>query len=35
MPTWFQNQMMRAYYDKDRHQIRLLNQCWFFYQKRM
>ncbi|HZG76348.1 MAG TPA: cortex morphogenetic protein CmpA [Paenibacillus sp.] len=31
MPQWLLNQMMRAYRKKDRRQIRLLNDCWFFY----
>ncbi|MFC0299103.1 cortex morphogenetic protein CmpA [Geobacillus jurassicus] len=31
MPTWLKNQMRRAYYEKNREQIKLLNQCWFFY----
>lgn len=34
MPTWFQNQMKKAFLKKDRYQIKLLNQCWFFYQKK-
>ncbi|WP_090750316.1 cortex morphogenetic protein CmpA [Mesobacillus persicus] len=34
MPVWFQNQMMRAFYQKDRYQIKLLNQCWYFYRKK-
>ncbi|ANB57911.1 hypothetical protein GFC29_3045 [Anoxybacillus sp. B7M1] len=34
MPTWLKNQMRRAYYEKNRYQIKLLNQCWFFYQKK-
>ncbi|EZP79201.1 hypothetical protein H839_00620 [Parageobacillus genomosp. 1] len=34
MPTWLQNQMRRAYYEKNRYQIKLLNQCWFFYQRK-
>ncbi|EKN71022.1 cortex morphogenetic protein CmpA [Neobacillus novalis] len=34
MPTWLQNQMKRAFYEKDRYQIKLLNQCWFFYRKK-
>ena len=33
MPTWLQNQMQKAFYEKDRYQIKLLNQCWFFYRK--
>ncbi|PLT33552.1 cortex morphogenetic protein CmpA [Bacillus sp. V5-8f] len=31
MPKWFQNQMMRAFLEKDRYQVKMLNQCWFFY----
>ncbi|MFD0051918.1 cortex morphogenetic protein CmpA [Actinomycetes bacterium NPDC127524] len=31
MPKWFQNQMRRAFYEKDYQQIKILNQCWFFY----
>ena len=34
MPNWFQNQIQKAFYEKDRYQIKLLNQCWFFYQKK-
>ncbi|WML58061.1 cortex morphogenetic protein CmpA [Neobacillus sp. PS2-9] len=34
MPNWLQNQMKRAFYEKDRYQIKLLNQCWFFYRKK-
>ncbi|MDX8362837.1 MULTISPECIES: cortex morphogenetic protein CmpA [Bacillaceae] len=33
MPTWFKNQIQKAYYEKNSYQIRLLNQCWFFYRK--
>ncbi|MEI5909373.1 cortex morphogenetic protein CmpA [Bacillus spongiae] len=33
MPKWLQNQMKRAFLEKDRYQIKLLNQCWFFYTK--
>ncbi|MGP6147941.1 cortex morphogenetic protein CmpA [Priestia flexa] len=33
MPMWLQRQMQRAYLQKDCTQIRLLNQCWFFYRK--
>ena len=29
MPTWLQSQMQKAFYEKDRYQIKLLNQCWF------
>lgn len=34
MPTWFQKQMKKAFYEKDRYQIKILNQCWFFYKKK-
>ena len=31
LPQWLLNQMMRAYRKKDLRQIRMLNDCWFFY----
>lgn len=31
MPNWLNNQLKRAFQSKDRRQIRLLNDCWFFY----
>lgn len=31
MPTWLCNQLMRAFQSRDRRQIRLLNDCWYFY----
>ncbi len=31
MPVWFQNQLKRAFYQKDSSQVQLLNQCWFYY----
>ncbi|MDT9723714.1 cortex morphogenetic protein CmpA [Xylanibacillus composti] len=34
MPKWLYNQLMRAYQSKDRRQIRLLNDCWYFYRTR-
>jgi hypothetical protein len=34
MPTWFQNKIQKAFYEKDRYQIKLLNQCWFFYKRK-
>ncbi|MBB6730834.1 cortex morphogenetic protein CmpA [Cohnella zeiphila] len=34
MPQWLCNQLMRAYLKKDRRQIKMLNDCWFFYQRR-
>ncbi len=35
MPSWLKNQLRTAYLKKDRYQVKLLNQCWFFYQKQM
>ncbi|WP_155995011.1 cortex morphogenetic protein CmpA [Tuberibacillus calidus] len=34
MPAWFKKQLRSAYLNKDRYQIKLLNQCWFFYKNR-
>ncbi|HZH58200.1 MAG TPA: cortex morphogenetic protein CmpA [Metabacillus sp.] len=34
MPSWLQNQMQRAFLEKNRYQIKLLNQCWFFYRQK-
>ncbi|MBW8350107.1 cortex morphogenetic protein CmpA [Bacillus sp. IITD106] len=34
MPAWFQNQIQRAFLEKNRYQIKLLNQCWFFYREK-
>ncbi|MED0661178.1 MULTISPECIES: cortex morphogenetic protein CmpA [Bacillus] len=34
MPNWLKNQMRMAFLQKDRSQIKLLNQCWFFYTER-
>jgi len=31
MPLWLRKQLMRAFFGKDLHQIRVLNECWFFY----
>lgn len=31
MPQWLCNQLMRAFQQKDRRQIKLLNDCWYFY----
>ncbi|WP_338471495.1 cortex morphogenetic protein CmpA [Niallia sp. XMNu-256] len=33
MPTWLKNQIQKAFYEKNYYQVKLLNQCWFFYQK--
>ncbi|MCM3127659.1 MULTISPECIES: cortex morphogenetic protein CmpA [unclassified Paenibacillus] len=34
MPQWLSNQLMRAFHKKDSRQIKLLNECWFFYRNR-
>lgn len=34
MPKWLSNQIMRAFHKRDSRQIRLLNECWFFYYNR-
>lgn len=31
MPQWLVNQLQRAFKLKDLRQIRVLNECWFFY----
>nr|WP_295975455.1 cortex morphogenetic protein CmpA [uncultured Bacillus sp.] len=35
MPNWLQNQIRKAFYEKNRYQVKLLNQCWFFYRKNL
>ncbi|MGY4691201.1 cortex morphogenetic protein CmpA [Salibacterium sp. K-3] len=32
MPAWFMKQMKKAFFEKNRYEIRILNQCWFDYQ---
>ncbi|ARK28622.1 cortex morphogenetic protein CmpA [Halalkalibacter krulwichiae] len=34
MPKWLRQQLKQAYLEKDRYQIRVLNQCWFYYKER-
>lgn len=34
LPKWLSNQIMRAFHKRDRRQIVLLNDCWFFYYNR-
>ncbi|MBA4496002.1 cortex morphogenetic protein CmpA [Paenactinomyces guangxiensis] len=34
MPRWLVKQLMRAFHDKDRRQIRFLNKCWFHFQQK-
>ncbi|WP_090858310.1 cortex morphogenetic protein CmpA [Paraliobacillus sp. PM-2] len=31
MPNWFRIQMTNAFLTKNIYQIKMLNQCWFFY----
>ncbi|MCR8659519.1 cortex morphogenetic protein CmpA [Paenibacillus endoradicis] len=31
MPHWLRNQLMKAFLTRDSRQIRLLNDCWYFY----
>ncbi|SDH80760.1 hypothetical protein SAMN05192534_11214 [Alteribacillus persepolensis] len=32
MPGWFMRQLKKAFFEKNRQEIRVLNQCWFDYQ---
>ncbi|MDV2686500.1 cortex morphogenetic protein CmpA [Alkalihalophilus sp. As8PL] len=34
MPTWLCTQLQRAFKEQNRHQIKILNQCWFYYQRK-
>ncbi|HZG73790.1 MAG TPA: cortex morphogenetic protein CmpA [Chondromyces sp.] len=34
MPNWLQNQIKKAFQEKNRSQIKLLNQCWYFYREK-
>ncbi|WP_156323918.1 cortex morphogenetic protein CmpA [Bacillus sp. JCM 19034] len=34
MPSWLRQQLRRAYFRKDRTQIKILNQCWFYYKEK-
>ncbi|WNF36930.1 cortex morphogenetic protein CmpA [Bacillaceae bacterium IKA-2] len=34
MPDWLQNQLRNAFQEKNKQQIRLLNQCWYYYYRR-
>ncbi|MCY7831819.1 cortex morphogenetic protein CmpA [Bacillus spizizenii] len=34
MPNWLKKQMQKAFFEKDNYQIKLLNQCWYFYRKK-
>lgn len=33
MPTWLKEQLQKAFYEKNRVQIRVLNECWYYYKK--
>ncbi|WP_173917752.1 cortex morphogenetic protein CmpA [Halobacillus sp. Marseille-Q1614] len=35
MPRWLQKQMSNAFLNKDKYQIKMLNQCWYFYRRRL
>ncbi|MED0589042.1 cortex morphogenetic protein CmpA [Bacillus subtilis] len=34
MPNWLKKQIQKAFLEKDNYQIKLLNQCWYFYRKK-
>ncbi|MCM3748294.1 cortex morphogenetic protein CmpA [Paenibacillus pasadenensis] len=34
MPQWLSNQLKRAFQQKDLRQVRLLNDCWFYYRNK-
>lgn len=34
MPQWLCNQLIHAFQKKDRRQIKLLNDCWYFYRNK-
>lgn len=34
MPAWFQSQIQKAFLEKNRYQVKLLNQCWYFYREK-
>lgn len=31
MPLWLQRQLKKAFLNKDRRQILILNECWYLY----
>ncbi|TGB01818.1 cortex morphogenetic protein CmpA [Halobacillus salinus] len=31
MPSWLRKQISKAFLDKDKYQIKMLNQCWYYY----
>ncbi|WP_100406117.1 cortex morphogenetic protein CmpA [Bacillus solitudinis] len=31
MPLWLRKQLRRAYAEKNGYQVKILNQCWFYY----
>ncbi|MFQ3545176.1 cortex morphogenetic protein CmpA [Halobacillus rhizosphaerae] len=35
MPGWLKKQMYSAFFNKDKYQIKMLNQCWYFYQRQL
>ncbi|UOQ44339.1 cortex morphogenetic protein CmpA [Halobacillus salinarum] len=35
MPGWLKKQICAAFFNKDKYQIKMLNQCWYFYQQHL
>ncbi|MGL4521751.1 MAG: cortex morphogenetic protein CmpA [Bacilli bacterium] len=35
MPTWLKKQLQKAFVEKNTTQIRILNQCWYFYRTKV
>lgn len=35
MPYWLKKQLRQAFLQKNRYQILVLNDCWYFYKKLM
>ncbi|MBM7634439.1 MULTISPECIES: cortex morphogenetic protein CmpA [Geomicrobium] len=31
MPYWLRKQLEKAYFEKNHHEIVMLNQCWYSY----
>ncbi|QXE02241.1 hypothetical protein SAMN05421503_2968 [Terribacillus aidingensis] len=34
MPNWLKNQLSQAFLTKNVNQLKVLNQCWFFYKRK-
>ncbi|MGL4819527.1 MAG: cortex morphogenetic protein CmpA [Bacilli bacterium] len=35
MPSWLRKQLQKAFLEKNTSQIRILNQCWYFYRTKI